>query len=136
MSVVIGEIGPDRKLFGKRLTLYRESAGLSVAELAQKAKTARQVIYDIENGSKNYTIDKFVRLLNACGISVEEFLRGSSGESEEFQDLYYMLRAIIKSGNKDLIHGIRISLDAVSEKARRLRRENPNPPPLASRRAR
>lgn len=119
----------ERKLFGERLKLYRKSAGLSVIELAERAQTARQVIYDIEKGNANYTVDQFIKVIRGCGVSVDEFLRGVSAEPTEFHDLFHMLRIIATSGNKDLVHGIRINLEAISEKAVRLQKTRASPGP-------
>lgn len=119
-----------RRILGERLAAYRKIAGLSVGQLARKAGTPRQYIYDIEAGKVNFSLDQYTKLLMGCGASFEELLAGTntSTVSPAFRDLFEMLLTIVSSGNKDLIHGIRVNLDAISEKAVRLMKIRGSPP--------
>jgi transcriptional regulator with XRE-family HTH domain len=118
-----------RHILGKRLTAYRNAAGLSVAQLAKKAKTPRQYIYDIEAGKVNFTVDQYTKLLAGCGASFEELLAGTNTStiSPAFRDLFEMLTTIVNSGNSDLLHGVRVSLDAISDRASRLMKVRESP---------
>jgi transcriptional regulator with XRE-family HTH domain len=122
-----------RRILGERLKAYRKMAGLSVAQLGEKVNTPRQYIYDIEAGRVNYTVDQFARLLAGCGTSFEELLAGTntSAVPVAFQDLFQMLQTIISSGNADLLHGIRVNLDAISDKALRMMKARASPSPEA-----
>lgn len=110
-----------RKLLGQQLKVLRESSGLTHKQLAEKLQCSRAWIYDVEEGRKNFTIDEYERLLHGCNASVESAMRGlnTSDIPAEFHDLYWMLRAIINSGNGKLVDGIRVNLEAISEKAMR-----------------
>jgi len=124
-----------RELLGEQLRQWREAAGLSILQLAEKMGTKRTFIYDIEAGRKNFTVDYWEKLLRACGVPPEEGLRGfsTSDMPREFQDLFRMLAIIVTKGNDDLIHGIRVNLDAISDKALRLHRpRSPSPSPGAA----
>jgi len=121
-----------RKLLGHQLTIMRQAAGLSEGELADKLKCSRAWIYDVEAGRKNFTINEYDRLIQGCGTSTEQALAGlnTSDVPTEFHDLYWNLRTIIMTDNKDLIFGIRVNLDAISEKARNLKKaRTPKPRP-------
>jgi predicted transcriptional regulator len=53
--------------FGDELRAARESAGLSIAELARRIGTSRAVIHGYENGSVSPTVAKAQRLLECVG---------------------------------------------------------------------
>lgn len=110
-----------RKLLGQQLKTLRESSGLSIKDLAEKLKCSRAWIYDVEHGRKNFTIDEYERLLQGCNASVESAMKGlnTSDIPAKFHDLYWMLRTIVNSGSGKLVDGIRVNLEAISEKAMR-----------------
>jgi transcriptional regulator with XRE-family HTH domain len=112
-----------RELLGAELRALREAAGINPADLAKKLGTSRAGIYEIEAGQKNFTVDQFDKLLRACGLSAERLLAGLSKSDLPYadQDFYRMLRIILESGDPDLRHGIRVNLDAISDKALRLK---------------
>lgn len=112
-------------LMGRRLRELREQAGISVAGLAKQCKLDRTYIYDVENGTANWTIEHFATLLSACHSSLESFLAGlnSSDFSPEDETFHRMLGVILASGDDDLRFGIRINLEAISEKAVRVRKK-------------
>jgi transcriptional regulator with XRE-family HTH domain len=60
--------------FGERLRHLREAAGLSVAELAQRAGMQRTHVHAIEGGRKRQVLfDTATRLAAALGVAVEKF---------------------------------------------------------------
>jgi transcriptional regulator with XRE-family HTH domain len=52
------------------LTLARERAGLSKAELARRAATSREAVSAYEHGAKSPTLDTFDRLVQAAGFEL------------------------------------------------------------------
>ena len=62
---------------GSRLRTYRQEAGLTQAELAEKVRVSRKTINTIENGVFVPTTVLALRLAQALGCRVEEifFLR-------------------------------------------------------------
>jgi len=131
-----------RELLGEKIKDYREGSGLSVLDLVSKTgdqQVNRTFVYDIEAGRKNFTVDHWEKLLRALGVPPEKALSGfkSSDIPKGAEDLYRMLKIIVESGDDDLILGVRVNLDAVADKALRLRKQPPNQPtPVSSRRAR
>lgn len=126
---------PGREVFGEALAKLRKAVGLSVLDLSRKSGTSRNTIYELEAGRLNVTLDQYEKLLGACGVSVEEWIAGFDQDQlqalipRDHQDLFHMLRIIATSGNQDLLHGIRVNLDAISEKALRLAKKHPPPQP-------
>lgn len=110
------------QILGEQLARIREAAGLTVAELADKARSSRAWIYDVESAKKNVSPDEYDRLLACCGKTAEAAFAGfdRSGIAEDVRDLYWMLDRIVKAGDKDLIFGVRINLSAIAEQAKRL----------------
>ena len=141
MSWDIGaEAAAARKRLGARLKKYREElAGRSVDEVAKDIGVGRQYVYQMEKGKANFAIDKYIRALRACGVSFEEFLEAmqSSDIPAEHRPFYDMLAVILKSGKKELIDGIRVNLEAISEKVQRLQKieKDDKPPPRKQRHA-
>lgn len=61
------------KTFASRLRHLRESAGLSIPELAAKAFMPRQTVHHLENGVRQPSLDTARRLCLALGKSLAEF---------------------------------------------------------------
>lgn len=117
-----------KALLGERLKWYREHvAEISILELARKTETARQIIYDIEKGEYNFSIDAFEKILAGCGVSIEQLLRGMVPEdvNPAHEKFHAMLRTILDADDPELTVGIKINLEAISEKAARLKRARP-----------
>ncbi|MDH5738352.1 MAG: helix-turn-helix domain-containing protein [Gammaproteobacteria bacterium] len=62
-------------LAARRLSEARQSAGLSLRELAERAGTSHATLSAYEKGSKNPSVATFVRILSACGFEVDFGLR-------------------------------------------------------------
>ena len=129
-------IAKAKLIIGQQFARLREEAGISQNKLAAMARGAevtganRSYIIDIEKGRANPTIETLANLLSLCGYDFEEFLTGmkASKVPPQHQNFHRMLSVILNSGNEDLIHGIRVNLEALSEKVMRLRtRTTPNP---------
>lgn len=112
-----------RRLLGERLRRYRESLGISVQRLANAAGVSRQYVHLVEKGGANLTIDTYVNMLWACGVSFNEFLRGlhSSDIPESHQHAHQWLHEILDSEQDRVIEGILINLQAISLLARTLK---------------
>lgn len=118
-----------KQLMGARFRKLREESGVTVSTLAERSGKDRSYIHDIETGRANFSIDIFAQLLSHCGVDFEEFLTGlePSDAPAHHQEFYRMLRIILNSGIKDLIQGIRVNLEAISEKAVRLQNARASP---------
>jgi len=116
---------------GNRLKSYREGASLSVISVAEALKIHRSTINGIESGKINFSINLFAKLLSHYGTDLGEFLRGFQMSDIPDEDLacHDMLNQILRSGIKEQVQGIRINLEAISEKVARLlkARDSPNP---------
>lgn len=119
-----------RQILGERLKLMRENAELTIEQLAQKMKTSRSQIDSIEKGKKDFTTRYFDRLVQACNTTTESAFAGISTSDipQKHQSLYWMLGVIVGDGylNDDererMIDGISLSLEAISEKALKLKK--------------
>jgi transcriptional regulator with XRE-family HTH domain len=61
---------------GKRLAEIRERRGLKQKDLAERAGLSISFISEIENGHRNVSSEKLLRLANALGASIDYLLRG------------------------------------------------------------
>ena len=139
-----------KKEIGKRLRELREAAGITVASIEKRSKADgkkidRTYIYDIENGNANWSIEHLARILSYCHSSLESFFFGlqKSDIPVEQQPFHRMLATILNSKDPDLTFGIRVNLEAISEKAIRVsqpgrteeeREIRTKPPPAARKR--
>ena len=124
-----------KETIGKRLRDLREGAGITVSEIARNASMDRTYIHDIEAGRANWSIDHLARLLQQYHSSLESFFVGmrSNEIPPEHADLFRMLAIILDSRDPDLAFGIRVNLEAISEKAARIRRARDSPSPSKGR---
>ena len=58
-------------MFGDRLRAAREAAGMTQGELSHAAKTTQQDISLMERGEIEPGLDRFVRLADALGVSLD-----------------------------------------------------------------
>jgi transcriptional regulator with XRE-family HTH domain len=56
-------------VFGKELRTLRLKAGLTQEEVAANAGVSREYVSMLESGKNNPTIDVFIRLCHAIGVS-------------------------------------------------------------------
>ncbi len=61
---------------GRNIRAARESAGLSVMELAGTLDTNPQTIYRWERGAKCPAVDTLAEVARACGTTVERLCQG------------------------------------------------------------
>lgn len=59
--------------FPKKLRQLREQSGLSVAELAEKAKLSRQMVHCLESGTRKPSLETAKALCKVFRISLAEF---------------------------------------------------------------
>lgn len=64
----------DKKSFGKQLQKYRELAGYSQEDLAEKIDCSSIFISYIERGVKSPSLDTLVKLSNALNVSADVLL--------------------------------------------------------------
>jgi transcriptional regulator with XRE-family HTH domain len=68
---------PKESRLGRRLQRFRERAGLTQHELAERAGVARTIIANLERGSRaGITLSNALRIADALGISVDQLARG------------------------------------------------------------
>ena len=82
-------MNPDYKAIGYRIRGARLRAGLSQAELAEKADASQQYISLVENGRKQVGITVLVHIAEALSVSIDQLLFGVdvSGLSIEDSEL-------------------------------------------------
>jgi transcriptional regulator with XRE-family HTH domain len=133
-----------KKQIGERLKELRKKAGVSPLFIEQQSekdgkKIDRTYIYDIEKGNANWSIDHLARILAYCHSSLESFFMGfqRSDVPLDHQPFHRMLMEILSSGDPDLVFGIRVNLEAISEKAARVKApRQEHPPPTDNRKRR
>lgn len=64
----------DKKSFGKQLQKYRELAGYSQEDLAEKIDCSSIFISYIERGQKSPSLNTLIKLANTLNISVDILL--------------------------------------------------------------
>ena len=64
----------DKKLFGKQLQKYRELAGYSQEDLAEKIDLSSIFISYIERGQKAPSVNTLIKLANTLNVSVDILL--------------------------------------------------------------
>lgn len=60
---------------GSRIKELRKREGISQEKLAFKAELDRTYIAGVESGKRNLSIKSLEKILNALGVSFEEFFR-------------------------------------------------------------
>ncbi len=62
-----------KQTFGQRLAVLRQQAGLSVSQLAEKAKIGRQSLYRLEEGGRQPSWNVLNGLAAALDVSLAAF---------------------------------------------------------------
>lgn len=70
------EANNQLKIFGKHLKALRQSKGISAVELANSCGMDKPHMSRLENGKANPKLTTLIRLSQALGISLGEFLEG------------------------------------------------------------
>jgi transcriptional regulator with XRE-family HTH domain len=72
----------DRRI-GGRIRHWREQAGMSQQELAEKLRVSQQVISSMESGSRLFKANEFGRIARALGATTDELFAepGYTGEA-------------------------------------------------------
>lgn len=64
-----------RARLASRLRELCERKGVSVADLARRADTARSFIHAVLNGTKSPTLDWLARIAEALGVDVQDLVK-------------------------------------------------------------
>ena len=72
----------DKEEVGRRIKYFREKKNWKQNELANKAGVSPTYIYQLERGLKSVTVEYLGYICNALGISLKEFFRSDSAETE------------------------------------------------------
>ena len=112
-----------RRWIGERFRQFRESLGISVQRVAKGAGVSRQYVHLVEKGGANITIDTFVDMLSACGLTFQDFQRSmqSSDIPEAHQHAHKWLEEILNSEQDRVIEGILTNLQGLALLARTLK---------------
>ena len=118
------------QILGERLKQLREKAEMSITDLARKMETSRSHISEIEKGTKPFTGELYDRLVRACNSTPEAAFAGLGqirDQPEGFGEFYWMLDQILSVApfgdeGKRIVDGIRLNLEAISEKALKFRK--------------
>lgn len=62
--------------FGERLKVLRTAKGITQAQLAEASRVSLGAIRDYEQGNKEPTAGSLVRMAEALGVSLDEFVQG------------------------------------------------------------
>lgn len=68
---------PNFVALGKRIKLIRNKRGISQAELAERVGCSAPFISYVESGLKSMSLETFIYIANALGVSADELLRDS-----------------------------------------------------------
>ena len=68
---------PNFVALGKRIKLIRKKRGISQAELAERVGCSAPFISYVESGLKSMSLETFIYIANALGVSADELLRDS-----------------------------------------------------------
>lgn len=116
----------DKKLFGKQLQKYRELAGYSQEDLAEKIDCSSIFISYIERGQKAPSVNTFIKLVNTLNISADILLgkEVKNYTSEKLKDIEKRLSSLpLKERQRlfDVIDAvIAIELDYYNEQEKTL----------------
>jgi HTH-type transcriptional regulator / antitoxin HipB len=68
---------------GRRIAELRERAGLTQADVAETIGTTVSNLQRIEYGTQNVTLETLVKVANALGVKVADFLAEVEGPNEQ-----------------------------------------------------
>lgn len=68
--------GEHRKILGRNIRACRESAGLTLEKVAEKADMSWPYLSEIERGKENISIDKVAKIATALGVTISDLVRG------------------------------------------------------------
>lgn len=88
----------ERKVVGKKIQAYREAAGLSQEQLAEKTGLSAIFMSAIERGARSPSLETFVKLCNVLGASADVLLvdvleNGYRVKASQFSELIEGLSA-------------------------------------------
>lgn len=66
--------------FGTRIRYLRKLQKISIEELSFRSEINRNYLSDLERGTRNPTLKIINKLSKGLGVTIEELLRGISGE--------------------------------------------------------
>lgn len=98
------------KIIAAAITDLVNQSGLSVKEVAVKAKLSRQYIYDMMSGGSNVTLARIEAVFEACGESFADWLDSKSWYGRD-RRIYDRLRYILKRGLGRTVIAARTSVE-------------------------
>jgi transcriptional regulator with XRE-family HTH domain len=108
-----------RSILVEKLKFARETiAGLTVAELAEKAKASRAWLTAAEKGEQNFQIDEYERVILACGATFEELFAAPDTSQLKHQDLFWMLKVLVERNDERGLDAIRYILNRATAQPR------------------
>ena len=94
-------MGKAVELVGKRIREYRTKRGLSQEELAHRAELHTAHLGRIERGEKNPTLESIEKIINALGVSFEEFFNFQNNLKDTEEPLIDMIVSYLKAMTTD-----------------------------------
>ena len=90
---------------GQNLSVLRLQHGLTQAELAEAADATTGHISHVENGSNGFSLELFLKICRALGITPNDILSGEY-ETEEKSDGHALSLDHLEPSDRDLIEKI------------------------------
>lgn len=107
------------KLIGERIRELRETLSLTQAELAARVNVADSYISLIEHGKKQASLEIYITIANALGVTLDELLYGNQvNNPSEYQTDMDMILSDCSSFEKKVIY-------EMSKTLKKLLREKP-----------
>lgn len=91
------------KLVGNRIKSIRKEKGWSQEELAFRAGIHPAYLGTVERGEKSVTLDSLEKIINALGVTFEDFFRYTSfkGEYVTTPEMYSIINRLNKRSAED-----------------------------------
>ena len=70
------EINAPAQTFGEFIQSKREARNMSQSDVAQRANTKQGTISKIENGLREPTLNMALRICDALGVDINEYVHG------------------------------------------------------------
>ena len=104
----------DMREIGNKLLNIRKSAGLTQAEVAEKADLSTRTYADIERGTVNMRIETILRICQALHITPDEIMtKHHSALSERQEELFERLNACSPKNRETALNLLTVFLQSL-----------------------
>lgn len=91
-------------IIADNVKIYRKKKSLTQMELAEKADLSVESIKRIENGKRTMSLDNFLRLSNALGVSLPLLLYEQEDKITETERIHQILKEKSREQKEYLLH--------------------------------